>query len=229
MGPSRHERKFLISELSHRDIEQVVRSHPAVFRSIYHPRHINNIYFDTPGMTNYWDGVDGASNRLKVRIRWYGELFGVIENPVLELKFKREVLVSKEAVSLECFALARRVDLRSVSNVLRHAALPAHVRRHVFGLQPVLVNRYLRSYYLSADSTCRLTVDNQLSWYSARPRNNTFLCKEVDRQSVIVELKYSPDDAETATRIAGLFPFRMGRCSKYVSGIQRLLGHRYSQ
>ena len=34
---------------------------------------------------NCFNNVDGLKNRVKVRIRWYGDLFGVIEKPVLEL------------------------------------------------------------------------------------------------------------------------------------------------
>ena len=220
----RYERKFVIADLPRRGVEHVVRRQPALFRGIYQPRYVNNIYFDTSEYGNYRDGVDGASNRLKVRIRWYGNFFGAVEHPVLELKFKREVFVSKETFPLAGLTIERGMDLSTVADALRRAALPMHVRNRVKGLRPVLFNRYLRNYFLSADKTCRITIDDQLSWYSAQQRRNAFLRRVADRQSVILEMKYAQDDADAATRIAAILPFRMGRCSKYVGGMQRLFG-----
>lgn len=43
-------------------------------------------------MLAYQDNLIGISDRMKVRIRWYGALLGLIEEPVLELKIKRGFL-----------------------------------------------------------------------------------------------------------------------------------------
>ena len=85
----RYERKFFISGLKKEDIEFMVKLHPAIFREIYHERTVNNLYFDSYEMKSYLDNVSGNSQRAKVRIRWYGDLFGIIEKPVLEVKIKR--------------------------------------------------------------------------------------------------------------------------------------------
>ena len=54
-----------------------------------HPdRYINNIYFDTVNLDNNWDNVAGNSKRMKIRVRWYNDLFSNISNPILEFKLK---------------------------------------------------------------------------------------------------------------------------------------------
>ena len=84
----RYERKFKISEIDRNYVETLVKYHPAMFSEIFHERIVNNIYFDTLNMDYYYDNKSGSSKRMKVRIRWYGNQFGLIEKPVLELKIK---------------------------------------------------------------------------------------------------------------------------------------------
>ena len=88
----RYERKFFISHADHYKVEHAVKMHPAVFTELFHQRDVNNIYFDTFTLTNFFKSVDGQSHRIKVRIRWYGELYGEIKKPVLELKIKNGLL-----------------------------------------------------------------------------------------------------------------------------------------
>ena len=78
----RYERKFFISKLTKYEVESLIKLHPAMFSEIYFPRFVNNLYFDSFNMKSYFDSVDGSPNRRKIRIRWYGDLFGDIEKPV---------------------------------------------------------------------------------------------------------------------------------------------------
>ena len=78
----RYERKFLTSYLSKPEVEDIIRLHPASFSEIYHARYVNNIYFDTFSFSSYKENLGCISDRTKVRIRWYGEVFGYIEEPV---------------------------------------------------------------------------------------------------------------------------------------------------
>lgn len=66
----RYERKFTVQGLALSEILALVRRHPAAFREAYPPRMVNNVYFDTPGLNNYYDHVNGAPNRIKTRVRW---------------------------------------------------------------------------------------------------------------------------------------------------------------
>ena len=84
----RYERKFLIENSRIQSIEGVVRLHPALFCGIYAPRFVNNIYLDTDLFLNYRNALDGIANRLKARIRWYGDSFSAAGSPRLEIKGK---------------------------------------------------------------------------------------------------------------------------------------------
>ncbi len=87
-------------------------------------------------------------------------------------------------------------------------------------MEPGLVNRYSRHYFLSFDQKFRLTLDDELSYYEVSRRNNTFSRKVNDDSSVIIELKYNLNNDHMAGTIANHFPFRMTKSSKYVNGIE---------
>jgi SPX domain protein involved in polyphosphate accumulation len=219
MDQLRYERKFVSDDLCRRDVEHIIRLHPSLFHEIYHARRVNNIYFDTICRSLYRDSVDGAPSRVKVRIRWYGETFGNVASPTLEFKRKCGLMVWKESFKLEDFSVDRGTDLRLLHDILRHASLESQLHDSVLSMMPVLLNRYERRYYLSADKEYRVTVDDALCSYRLRPRLNTFLDKTADHRHVIVELKYGCEVSQGADRIAQRLPFRVTRWSKYVNGL----------
>ncbi len=90
----RYERKFMVTAMSLRAIESRIKLHPSYFREAYSQRYINNIYFDTQTLKYYHENERGVSNREKVRIRWYGDTFGAIQNPKLEIKIIKLNLVN---------------------------------------------------------------------------------------------------------------------------------------
>ena len=79
----RFEKKFIIPERLTHSIEEVVKSNSALMRKIFIPRFINNIYFDNSRFQFFFENMDGVSERMKARIRWYGNLKGKIKKPVL--------------------------------------------------------------------------------------------------------------------------------------------------
>ena len=46
-----------------------------MFKKIYPNRKINSIYFDCENLKNVWDNINGFSKRIKIRLRWYNNLF----------------------------------------------------------------------------------------------------------------------------------------------------------
>lgn len=81
----RYERKFLVEDLMPFQATGLIKLHPRLFYSPYPPRHVNNLYLDTPEMENYYDNVTGAPQRRKVRVRWYGDPFGKVTHPCWKL------------------------------------------------------------------------------------------------------------------------------------------------
>jgi len=218
----RYERKFVITGAAKSEIETQIKLHPAMFSEIFCERQVNNIYFDTSLMQYYFATVNGLRHRMKCRIRWYGQLFGQIEKPVLELKIKDGFVGRKEAYPLAPFSLDEHFHLDIIKAVFELSKLPGRLATELLTLQPTLVNCYRRKYFQSADRTYRVTLDTNLRYYRISPYKNTFLQKSVDEHTIVVELKYNHDKDRYADSISGLFPFRMTRSSKYVNGIQRL-------
>jgi len=218
----RFERKFLVSELNRYEIESIVKHHPAIFSEIYHQRFINNIYFDTIKMSAYLDNLAGIDQRLKVRIRWYGELFGFIEKPVLELKVKKGLLGGKIRYPLDSFYLDSKYSLKVQQDIFTKSGVPDVLVEQLKSLRFALLNHYNRKYFESANHKFRITIDFDMEAFKLDSANNSFIEKVIDRNNIILELKYADKDDEEARFITNYFPFRMTKSSKYVTGIDRL-------
>ena len=220
--PLRYERKFLIADYSYKDVEQMLKFHPACFSEIFHERNINNIYFDTLGLGYYYDNVEGSPDRLKVRIRWYDELFGTIQKPILEYKIKKGLLGKKESHVLQPFVLDKKFNKHQIENALRSYSIPLNVKNELLSLKPVLLNSYTRKYFLSADKNFRITIDHQLTYYRIGYGGNTFTNKSIDRDTTVLELKYDSTLETEAKKVGNLFPFAMTKNSKYLQGLERV-------
>lgn len=220
----RYERKFLSGGLSLTDVLAVVRHHPALFREPYPERWVNNLYFDTSDRRHYHDHVNGAANRIKVRVRWYGEPCSQAEKPVLEFKTRHGLLGGKIAHRLPALDLDGDLGCAASAAAIQSTDFPPAMRVRLHSLEPALMNRYRRRYFCSADGTLRLTLDWALEFFPPRSANGTMRPIPHDGPAVIVELKYADPHAEAAALAANEFPFRLTRCSKYVLGIESLSG-----
>ena len=218
----RYERKFLISELTREEVQALIKTHPAIFREIYHPRYVNNIYFDTVDMGSYFDNVNGAFDRAKVRIRWYGGLFGAIEKPVLEFKIKKGHLGAKINHPLCPFSLNKNLNSRVLAEVFEKSDIPLALKVQLLPLKPSLLNRYSRCYYLSAHSDFRVTIDDKMEFYSVNGYRNCYLHKYREFNKVVLELKYNQSKDRYVHNITKQFSFRMTKNSKYLNGIESL-------
>lgn len=218
---SRYERKFLVTDMHYADIEQQVRIHPAAFSPIFHSRLINNIYLDSNDLDFFHDNVSGKGSRKKARIRWYGEMNGLIEKPVLEFKIREGMLGNKLSFPLASFTVDTRLTLENLYDVFQHSKLPLWALEVLMHLKPALLNRYRRKYFLSFDKKFRLTMDDQLSYFAIGNNNNTFI-EKFSSEDVIVELKYDFMNDKSASTVTNQLPFRLSKSSKYVNGVEWL-------
>mgnify|MGYP001270819238 CR=1 FL=1 len=219
---NRYERKFFISDMSTSEVESTIKIHPSIFSSIFHSRFINNIYFDSYDLSSYYDNVEGSERRVKVRLRWYGELFGKIEKPTLEFKIKNGILGKKISCKLPSFEFKRGFDLDMLRPIILKSKISDICKIELNDKIPTLVNRYSRKYFISDDNRFRITLDNNQSFYQVGPKNNYFLKKVDDKSNTILEIKYSINDDDKANRISNFFPFRLSKSSKYVTGIEKV-------
>jgi len=217
----RYERKFSTRELSKFEIESIVKMHPALFTEIFYQRNVNNIYFDTINLDNYYDNIEGATDRMKVRVRWYDDLFGFVQKPVLEIKIKKGFLGKKISIPLPSFELQENTKITDILNPVNN--LQDSLRIDFKSLKPSLLNRYSRNYYQSSNKRYRVTIDSDQSYYKINQLDNFFLNKIRDKDTVILELKYNQESDFGANDITSKFPFRVTKSSKYVNGVQKVL------
>ena len=145
----RFERKYVVPEMSPDRIKHLILHHPAMFSEVFHKRNVNNIYLDFHGMRNYHENIAGQSQRIKIRIRWYGELFGEIKKPILELKIKNGELGRKRSFKLQPFALDKIFSFEKLQKeVFEKSNLPVIIMELLKMSCPVLLSSYARRYFL---------------------------------------------------------------------------------
>jgi hypothetical protein len=221
MSDYRYEMKYFISDLTYNEVESIVRLHPFQFTEVFPQRFINNIYYDTLNYDSMNDNISGVSNRIKTRIRWYGDLFGHISKPKLELKIKRGLLGKKGTSLFPPFDLL--YNFKTISSPPSLDVLNDSINYELRGLKPVLLNRYLRKYFLSSDKKIRLTVDQNQTFHHITQLSGVSYNKIYDDCNIVLELKYESVYEEEAYKISSYFPFRLTKSSKYVRGLALLL------
>jgi len=139
----RLERKYFLPAYQNYILKPYIKLASSGLKEIYYQRKINNIYYDTNNLSFFKDNLIGSRDRLKVRLRWYGNTQMI--NPNLEIKMKQADLIYKLVVpyndnlSLQIMELFKK-------------------------LRPSVNNSYYRRYYLSADKKVRLTVDTDIQF-----------------------------------------------------------------
>ena len=214
----RYEKKILISHLTKEQVQSIISINPIGFKQLYQPRFINNIYFDDNNLQLYQSSVEGDLKRVKIRIRWYGELFGTIDNPILEIKIKEGMLSKKVLIPLKSFYFDRQTD---ILKVLKKNSLD--IKKYIINwrsLYPTLVNRYYREYHISFNGKFRATIDYEQAFYSVLSFNRISYGAIDQKDSVILEIKYGAENSAYANEFISRLPLRVTKSSKYVKGIE---------
>ena len=119
---------------------------------------------------------------------------------------------------MNTFNLSKKTQINNLKDLINTNNFPPNIKS--LNIFPVLINRYLRNYYESADRRYRLTIDTNLIYYSIIGKD-IFLSKPQKEEGfTIVELKYDIDQNNYANRVSNFFPFRKTKFSKYIRGIQ---------
>ena len=217
-GDVRYELKYCCPLPLLPDIRAVIRCHRAAFSTAYPQRSVNNIYFDTQDMSNIRDNLAGGSERVKLRLRWYGRLH-TVHAANMQLKEKRGELGWKLIIPLKCEIDLRRSDWREIVETIRKAGLGALSERFAHSPLPVLVNSYQREYFVSGDNRIRLTLDTALTYFGQRFSQLPNLTRPEPRQSIaVVELKGAVEDTELLKAAATQIPMFRTAFSKYLVG-----------
>lgn len=225
----RYELKFLFSCEEYEAVLKRMHDNAYGIREIYCERQINNIYLDTLGYSDYLANFHGDDQRLKYRIRWYGQLHGKIEKPVLELKYKQEALGGKRMAEVPEFNFDEHFSWQNYARILRTEMLdlsPEGIAMYseVLGRIPALVNTYTRRYFMTANTKYRLTVDQNMNFYTLQSavssKSDLFATHD---PHILLEVKFEEADLDGAKGLINSLGYRVYKNSKYSNGIQSAL------
>jgi len=221
-GPPRFERKFVIEEMNVAELEAILKANSQGIREIYHKRQINNIYFDSENLSNYWENESGNYLRVKTRIRWYGHLIGYSGAANLEFKLKEGYVGNKVNMPLTSFNL-EKIKGRDWIMECPSQKLPPHLVEYLKTLRPTLLNSYMRKYFVSLSKNIRFTIDYDIGSHRQYFNNNPRAgCNISLGEKIVLEVKYSLDHDEEARDFLQKFPFRLTKNSKYALGLEML-------
>lgn len=214
----RYEIKLVCPGVCRPQVHALVRLHPEGFRATYPARWVNSVYFDSFDVEGVMDNLASASERNKLRWRWYGPDW-LIENSQLELKRKRGKAGLKELCPVDASFDPRQATWADALSFLRrHADDNFRVWLSQVSCATILT-RYLREYYASPDGVIRLTLDTQLATFDQRfSRRPNLTRPSPPPGTMLIELKADASQAQRLSQVITALPFRPQRNSKYVNG-----------
>ena len=214
----RLEKKYLLQTVDHQELIQLIKLSRGGFKEIFHERKINNIYFENAMNTSLIDNVDGNSIRYKYRVRWYGDTYGKINKPILEVKAKEGDAGSKTSFPLPHFYLPQNEEQSRLDFMfnLRNANMAA--KNYLSNKTPALINSYTRRYFQNDEKTVRLTIDYNILYHQNWLLGKHIACQHKSDYPTVLELKYDVNHNPNIDDITSKFQFRMSKSSKYVMG-----------
>ncbi len=214
---NRLERKFLLKGVQSRDVENFLsRLNPRVVK-IFPDRRVNNIYFDTYSMRDFYQHLNGLIFRKKYRLRWYGDSNSIF-NSQIEVKKKSGNIILKDILNIGDFpdALTNPGDFKiSLLKSIENSDIKANLSERI----PVLINSYNRAYFSTYARDIRLTIDYDIKFAGIKRANSFPPLRKSN--GIILEVKYNQSQESRVNSLLKNFPFQLGRNSKYLNGISQ--------
>lgn len=222
LDATRYEIKFVAPIAEAYLVESWVYTHPAAFRVAYPARQVNNIYFDNATLTALEENFSGISERTKVRFRWYGGPRDNVSGK-LELKFRNSRVGWKKDYPVVDLPLAER-PWREIARCIREQ-LPGEGRIWLDDFnEPVMFNSYTRKYLVSRDGNIRVTLDTNFRAVDQRNRTTPNFVHNANIPALLIlEVKAATGDHDQLSRAVRDVPVRVGRFSKYATGLANML------
>ena len=211
MKSGRIERKWVFRNVDHLLVLNSLLRSQFFFRYHYPSRRINSIYYDDINLSNITQNLDGISNRVKYRVRWYGNNSDILKNPNFEIKRKRNFETQKKIISLKNF---NNINYHSEKNL---NCLTKFINGNIVLskiLSPTLLISYHRIYLISSNQLIRATIDYEVKSKRLLNFKNDFFCNFKD---VILELKYEPNLDWSVRNKLDNIKARYAKSSKYIN------------
>lgn len=190
---------------------------------------VHSLYLDSPRLTTYWNTINGAKNRFKLRLRFYENQPGA---PVyFEIKRRMNTAILKQRGALKREA----VDWVLAGHLPEAAHMVSTDPRHLVAIQrfiqlmtdlharPAAHIAYLREAWISPrDNSVRVTMDRAVRF---EPEPTTRLEPQMQRpiqvfgESIILELKFTARFPDWFGELVRVFGLQQGSAAKYVDGV----------
>ena len=152
-----------------------------MFKEIYNERKVNSIYFDTEDLKNVWDNINGFSDRLKIRLRWYNNISN--SEVFIEEKIKKNITTIKKVKSVGTFSNFN--ELNEFINSKKFIFHKSIIDKKINMKKTIFVS-YNRKYFQDTFKKLRVTLDKNIKVYFKYPT------KVINIDKNILELKFNP-------------------------------------
>ena len=217
----RREIKFVANEAFLIQVHCWIAKTRLFLKKHYDDRIVNNIYYDTYDCQAYSDNLDGISERSKLRYRWYGNSL-YPSNGAIELKKRKNACGTKKVKIIE--GINNNETHYSLFSKIKDAVDDTWLPSMNYFSTPVVLNQYMRSYYISKCGRFRVTLDRSHIVYDQRMSKYINIQKKANpTQYLVVEIKFHPDLSDCVSSMIGDIPMRISRNSKYINSVNSII------
>ena len=228
MDQYRSEIKFICYQHNYYLIKNWIRLHAYNFFKGYDDRYINNIYFDSHDYKAFNDNLTGLPSRLKVRYRWYGDLFSTESKKKgsLEFKFRKNVYGFKKNFKVKDLNINTNSEWKDIKRKITNSLSPEYKILFKFNSEKILINRYKREYFISKNKKIRITLDKNIQIYDQRfaLKKPNLKLKNYTQNYLVIEFKFNKEDKKFSNDLDINIPIKVSRNSKYINGIRSVVG-----
>jgi len=228
MNTYRSEIKFICYQHNYFLIKNWIKLHKFNFFKEYEDRNVNNIYFDSFNYKAFNDNLSGLPSRLKIRYRWYGNLFSKNrENEgSLEFKFRKNIYGYKKIFKIKDLNLNLNSKWSDIKNKILNALTPEYKILYNINSEKILINQYKREYFISKNKKLRITLDKNIKIFDQRFtfEKPNFKFKNYTQDYSVIEFKFNKDDKILLNDLDISVPIKASRNSKYINGVRSILG-----
>ena len=228
MNNYRSEIKFVCYQHNYFLLKNWIKLHKFNFFKEYEDRNVNNIYFDSLNYKAFNDNLIGIPSRLKVRYRWYGNLFS--ENKKnegsLEFKFKKNIYGYKKVFKIKDLTLSPSSNWRDIKNKILKTLTPEYKILFNRNSEKILINQYKREYFISKNKKLRITLDKNIKIFDQRFtfEKPNFKFKNYTQDHLVIEFKFNKEDKILLNDLDINIPIKASRNSKYINGVRSVVG-----
>lgn len=217
--PFRYELKFILDERRLHQARGWIAAQTQATAG-YCPRVVNSVYYDTADMRSLTDNISGIADRIKIRLRWYGDNnHRNFEGICLEIKRRRGRLNNKQRI-----ALPELTD--SMGNWV-HCEIQQELTRRVSGTGgaeqlpvclPTLQVQYTREYFDDC-SGMRLTLDQRIRFFMTPINAKLYFGAGTRYPWAVMEIKFPPHLKSRVADSMRRLRISPRRHSKYAAGL----------